>query len=158
MSSKLTAGDIAPDFTLKDSNDKNISLKDYAGKYIILYFYPKDDTPGCTTEAIDFTANLDFFTEKNALIFGVSADSVEKHCKFINKHALKVGLLSDEEKVVLESYDVWKKKKNFNKEYWGIVRSTFIIGPDQKIIKVWNSVSAKGHVEKVKDFLTKTIG
>ena len=149
MSPKLNIGDLAPEFCLKDSNDKEVCLKDFKGKYLILYFYPKDNTSGCTREAIDFTEYLDEIRKLGAEIVGVSPDSVKSHVKFITKHELKVPLLSDPEKKVLDAYGAWQLKKMYGREYMGVVRSTYLIGKDGKILHIWPKVKVKGHVEEV---------
>lgn len=145
----LKTGDMAPDFTLEDADGKLWRLSDTAGKWRVLYFYPKDNTSGCTTEALDFTSLLPDFTRVGAIVIGVSADSVSSHQKFIKKHGLEVSLLSDSEHQVLEAYGVWAKKKMAGREYMGIVRSTFLIGADGIIRKIWPKVSVKGHAAAV---------
>jgi len=145
----LKTGDMAPDFTLEDADGKLWRLSDTAGKWRVLYFYPKDNTSGCTTEALDFTSLLPDFTRVGAIVIGVSADSVSSHQKFIKKHGLEVSLLSDPEHQVLEAYGVWAKKKMAGREYMGIVRSTFLIGADGIIRKIWPKVSVKGHAAAV---------
>lgn len=139
----------APDFCLKNADEKDVCLNDFAGKWVVLYFYPKDNTPGCTTEAIEFTAKKAEFEKRNAVILGVSADSVKSHCNFRDKHNLGIELLSDPEKEVIRKYGVWQLKKQYGREYYGIVRSTFLIDPDGKIAAKWEKVKVKGHVEKV---------
>lgn len=152
----LKTGDTAPDFTLEDAEGKPWRLSDTAGKWRVLYFYPRDNTSGCTTEALDFTSLLPDFTKAGALVIGVSADSIASHQKFIKKHGLEVALLSDPDHKVLEAYGVWAKKKMAGREYMGIVRSTFLIGPDGVIKKVWPKVSVKGHAEAVLQALLQT--
>ena len=142
-------GQDAPDFSAKDQNGKITSLKDYQNRWLVLYFYPKDNTPGCTTEAKDFTAYTKEFDELGAGILGVSPDSEKSHCKFIDKHDLSVELLSDPEHQVIETYGAWRLKKFMGKEYMGVVRSTFLISPQGKIAQVWDKVRVKLHVEKV---------
>lgn len=115
----------------------------------MLYFYPKDDTPGCTIEAIDFTKFADEFRKSNAVILGVSPDTCESHQKFMQKYSLTITLLSNPEYNVLEKYGVWQLKKNYGKEYMGVVRTTYLINPDGKIVCVWEKVSAEGHAEDV---------
>jgi len=143
----------APDFTLPESNGKNVRLSDFKGKYVVLYFYPKDMTRGCTTEACDFRDAHDDFSDLNTVILGVSPDPVEKHQKFIDKHELPFYLLADEDKKVASDYGVWKLKKNFGKEYYGIERSTFIIDPEGNIQKAFRNVRVKGHVEEALEFI-----
>ncbi|MBN2135647.1 MAG: thioredoxin-dependent thiol peroxidase [Acidobacteria bacterium] len=150
---ELKKGDKAPGFTLPGENNKKVSLADYKGKWVIVYFYPKDNTPGCTVEAREFTKSVDDFSQLDAEIIGISADSPESHMKFTNKHDLKLTLLSDQDHKVMEDYGAWGIKKMYGKEYWGIIRSTFLIDPDGKIAEAWYSVKVKGHVEKVKEVL-----
>ncbi len=141
------------DFCLPNQDGIEICLRDLKGKWIILYFYPKDNTPGCTTEAKEFSELLDEFEKLGAIIIGISPDSVKKHCNFIEKHNLKITLLSDEEKKVLKAYGAWGIKKMYGKEYEGVIRSTFIINPDGEIVKEYKKVKAKGHASKVLDDL-----
>ena len=145
----------AKDFTLQASNGKDVSLSDYKGKAVILYFYPKDSTPGCTTEACDFRDNSQEIKEGNAEILGISLDSINSHEKFIEKNDLPFLLLSDPDHEVCEMYGVWQLKKNYGKEYMGIVRSTFLIDKDQNIVKEWRNVRVKNHVEEVTEELKK---
>jgi len=149
----LEIGTKAPDFCLKNQDETEICLRDLKGKWIVLYFYPKDNTPGCTTEACEFTEALPEFEEMDAVILGVSPDSPKKHRNFIEKKGLKITLLSDEEKEVLQAYDVWKLKKNYGREYMGVVRTTYIIDPEGNIAWGWTNVRVKGHVEAVKEKL-----
>ena len=149
----LKEGSKAPDFTLNDKDGKEVSLKDFKNHWIIVYFYPKADTPGCTIEALDFTANIDTFTDKQATILGISNDPEAKLGKFINKHNLKIILLSDPEHKVIENYGAWVMKQMYGKEYMGTQRSTFLINPNGQIEKIWNKVKVKGHVEEVKNLL-----
>ncbi|RJR17752.1 MAG: thioredoxin-dependent thiol peroxidase [Desulfobacteraceae bacterium] len=149
----LKRGDAAPDFTLEDAHGKLWRLSDNKGKWRVLYFYPKDNTSGCTAEAIDFTNLSKEFTDAGVVIAGVSADSPASHRKFIEKHGLGVTLLSDPEHRVLEQYGVWAKKKMAGREYMGIVRATFLIGPDGIIREVWPKVSVKGHASAVLEVL-----
>lgn len=139
----------APEFSLNDQDGKRHSLSDYAGKKVVLYFYPKDDTPGCTREATEFTELKDTFASHNTEIIGVSRDSVDKHKKFCDKHQLKITLLSDEEPFITEAYGVWQEKKNYGKTYMGIVRTTVLINEDGIINKIWEKVKVDGHVEDV---------
>lgn len=141
------------DFTLQNQSGEEISLSDYRGKYVILYFYPKDMTPGCTTQACDFRDNHEKFGELDAVILGVSPDPVEKHQKFIDKHDLPFELLADENHQVAEAFDVWKLKNNFGREYYGVERSTFIIDKEGKLLKEYRKVRVKGHVEEALEFL-----
>ncbi len=149
----LEIGRKAPDFCLPNQDEVEICLRDLSGKWVVLYFYPKDNTPGCTTEACDFTENLPDFEGLDAVILGVSPDSPKKHRNFIEKKNLKITLLSDEEKKVCELYGVWQLKKMCGKEYMGVVRTTFLISPDGKIAHIWNKVRVKGHVQAVKEKL-----
>lgn len=142
-------GQNAPDFTAKDQHDHVVSLADYSGRWLVLYFYPKDNTPGCTTEAKDFTAYAQDFQELRADILGVSPDSSQSHCKFIAKQDLSLKLLSDPDHQVIEAYGAWRLKKFMGKEYMGVVRSTFLIAPDRQIVQVWDKVRVKAHTEKV---------
>ena len=143
----------APEFCLPNQDETEICLRDLAGKWIILYFYPKDNTPGCTTEACDFTEAIEEFEDLDAVILGVSPDSPKKHRNFIEKKNLKITLLSDENKDVIKAYGAWGIKKMYGKEYEGVIRSTFIISPDGEIVAEWRNVRVKGHVEKVKQKL-----
>ncbi|UCC20343.1 MAG: thioredoxin-dependent thiol peroxidase [Promethearchaeota archaeon] len=151
----LEVGNDAPEFTLLDKDKKKVSLKDFSGKYIILYFYPKDNSPACTTEAIGFTGILPALQKLDAIVIGISPDSPESHAKFIEKKNLKVILLSDIDKKVVKSYGKWGLKKFRGKEYMGVIRSTFLIDPEGKIAYIWPKVSVKGHPEEVQQILTK---
>ncbi len=154
----LKVGDKAPAFCLPNQDEEEVCLRDLQGSWIVLYFYPKDNTPGCTTEACEFTAALPDFSGLGATILGVSPDSPRKHRNFIEKKELGITLLSDEEKEVCEAYGVWQLKKNYGREYMGVVRSTFIIDPDGEIAAVWEKVRVKGHVEAVKEKLAELQG
>ena len=138
-----------PQFCLPNQDGKNVCLKDFLGKWVIVYFYPKDDTPGCTIEAIDFTKKIKDFEKLGVKVLGISPDSKESHCKFADKHKLKVELLSDEDKKVIKQFGVWGKKKLYGKEYEGIIRSTFLISQEGKIAHEWKNVKVENHVEKV---------
>lgn len=139
----------APEFSLPKEDGEMISLKDFAGeKYVLLYFYPKDSTPGCTTQACDFRDAYADFSKLNAVVLGVSPDSGASHGKFIEKHGLPFSLLVDEEHIVAEKYGVGKLKKMFGKEYMGIERSTFLIDPTGTVVKEWRKVKVKGHIEE----------
>lgn len=140
----------APEFCLPNQDDTEICLRDLSGKWIVLYFYPKDATPGCTTEACEFTQAVTDFEGLNAVILGVSADSTKKHRNFIEKQNLGITLLSDESTQMIQEYGVWQLKKNYGKEYMGIVRTTIIIDPKGVVKAVWEKVKVKGHVEAVK--------
>ena len=143
----------APEFSLPDKDNKLVSLKDFKGKYVILYFYPKDNSPACTTEAIGFTGILPALQKLDAVVVGISPDSPESHAKFVEKKNLKVILLSDVEKKIIKKYGVWGKKKFRGKEYMGVIRSTFLINPEGKISHIWPKVSVKGHPEDVESVL-----
>ncbi|MFT8321367.1 MAG: thioredoxin-dependent thiol peroxidase [Bacillus sp. (in: firmicutes)] len=145
----LNIGETAPNFELPSNTGDHIKLSDFQGKYVVLYFYPKDMTPGCTTEACDFRDNHSEFENLDAVIIGISPDPVGKHEKFIQKHGLPFLLLADEDHKAAELYDVWKLKKNFGKEYMGIERSTFLIDKGGKLVKEWRKVKVAGHVEEV---------
>jgi thioredoxin-dependent peroxiredoxin len=144
----LKTGEKAPDFCLTGDRGQ-ICLKDLRGKWVILYFYPKDMTSGCTLEALEFTDLNNDFEKKGAVILGVSADSVESHAKFREKKNLKHRLLSDVDKSTLEAYDVWQTKKMYGKEFKGIIRSTYLIDKDGIIAYIWQKVSPGGHAEEV---------
>lgn len=145
----LEAGTKAPDFTLASTDGYSRSLSDFKGKTVVLYFYPKDMTPGCTMEACDFRDQNARFSELNATVLGISPDPVEKHLKFAEKHTLPFTLLADVDHMTAEAYGCWQLKKNFGKEYYGIVRSTFIIDKDGNIAKVYTKVKVAGHVDAV---------
>jgi peroxiredoxin Q/BCP len=149
----LEIGSVAPEFCKPNQDETEICLRDMSGKWVVLYFYPKDNTPGCTTEACDFTDAIVDFEGLNAVILGVSPDSPKKHRNFIEKHSLKITLLSDESKEMLEDYGVWQLKKMYGREYMGVVRTTYIISPDGDIVANWNKVKVKGHIEDVKNKL-----
>ena len=146
----VSEGMVAPDFSLKNEAGETVSLADFAGKkYVVLYFYPKDMTPGCTTQACDFRDAEKDFSELNAVILGVSADSEKQHTKFIEKHGLPFSLLVDEDHKVSEAYGVWVEKKMYGKEFMGIERSTFLIDPTGTVIKEWRKVKVPGHIQEV---------
>lgn len=153
----IVIGEKAPDFKLPASNGQVVSLADFKGKNVVLYFYPKDMTPGCTTEACDFRDQYENFSDVNAVILGVSPDPIEKHHKFIEKHSLPFLLLADVDNTLAEAYEVWKLKKNFGKEYMGIERSTFIIDREGKIAKEWRKVKVKGHVEEALQYIKENL-
>ncbi len=142
-------GTKAKNFTLPDQDGKTHALQGYLGKWVVLYFYPKDDTPGCTVEACSFRDNFPKFKRSKAVVLGVSVDAVKKHTKFATKYELPFTLLSDEEKVVVNLYGVWAKKKFMGREYMGILRTSFLIAPDGKIAKVYEDVQPDGHAEEV---------
>jgi len=146
---EIAEGALAPQIDLPRDGGGNMSLAELAGKTVVLYFYPKDDTSGCTTEALDFTALASEFAQAGAVIVGVSPDPVKAHDKFIAKHNLKVILASDEDKSVLEAYGVWKEKSMYGRTYMGVERSTFIIDGSGKIVRIWRKVKVKGHAQAV---------
>src|SRR5947209_14672024 len=145
----LTEGDRAPDFTLPADDGRKVSLKDFRGKKVVLYFYPKDDTPGCTKEACSFRDNLGRVTSKGAVVLGVSRDDAASHGKFRDKYHLNFPLLSDDEGKVTEAYGVWKKKNLYGREHFGIERTTFLIDEDGKIARIWPKVHVEGHTDEV---------
>lgn len=145
----LLEGKQAPEFSLRNEKGDIVSLADFANeKYVVLYFYPKDATPGCTTQACDFRDTYEDFSELNAVILGVSPDDEESHMKFIEKQGLPFSLLVDDDNTVAEKYDVWKLKKMFGREFMGIERSTFLIDPTGTVVKEWRKVRVKGHIEE----------
>jgi peroxiredoxin Q/BCP len=145
----ITIDEKAPEFCLPNQDDIEICLRDLKGKWIVLYFYPKDSTPGCTTEACEFTEAAPDFSELDAIIIGVSADSTKRHRNFIEKQELGITLLSDEDTSMMQTYGVWQLKKNYGKEYMGIVRTTLIINPEGVVKALWENVRVKEHVAKV---------
>lgn len=149
----LKVGDKAPAFTLRDDLGKKVSLKDFKGKRVVLYFYPKDLTPGCTVEACDFRDASALIKKKKAVVLGVSKDKVITHQKFKEKHELNFPLLSDEEGKVCQNYGVWQEKSLYGKKYMGIARTTFIIGPTGKVEHVFEKVKVKGHTKEVLELL-----
>ena len=149
MTKLITEGDKAPNFDLPVNGGESLSLSSLKGQNVVLYFYPKDDTPGCTTEAIGFSENKAAFEKAGARVIGVSKDTVAKHEKFIAKHDLKVTLVSDEEGAMLEDYSVWVEKKNYGRTYMGIERSTFLIDDSGVVRQIWRKVRVKGHVDAV---------
>ena len=145
----LKTGDPAPDFTLSTGDGQTVRLSDLRGRPVVLYFYPRDDTPGCTTEACSFRDLQPEFDKRDAAVFGVSADGLKSHQKFAHKYDLTFPLLSDPDHEVAEAYDSWGLKKFMGREYMGIRRNTFLIGPDGKIARVWEAVKPAGHPEEV---------
>lgn len=149
----IEVGKKAPDFALQNQDGETVRLSDYAGKRVVLYFYPKDMTPGCTNQACDFRDNYEQFKDLNTVILGVSPDPIERHQKFIDKHELPFPLLADTEQDVAKLYDVWKLKKMFGKEFYGIERSTFIIDEEGIVRKIWRKVRVKGHIDETIQFI-----
>lgn len=147
----IEKGEVAPQFDLPRDGGGNVSLAALAGKKVVLYFYPRDDTKGCTTQALDFTALSQDFEETGAIVVGLSPDPVAKHDKFIAKHSLGVILASDEKHAVLDAYGVWKEKSMYGRKFMGVERSTFLIGGDGKIARVWRKVKVAGHANAVLD-------
>ena len=145
----INEGDNAIHFKMPIDDENFVTLDSFPDNNIVLYFYPKDDTPGCTREAIDFTSHINTFNECKTKIIGVSADSISKHKKFIEKHKLEVILASDEDKKVCEDYGVWIEKSMYGKKFMGIERATILIDKNRKIRKIWRKVSVTGHVEEV---------
>ena len=149
MNQTLKIGNKAPNFNLPNQNGDSVRLNDFTGKWLLVYFYPRDDTPGCTVEAKDFTELKNDFEKNETVILGVSPDNEAKHCKFIDKHRLKIDLLADCEKSMLSDYGVWQEKSMYGKTYMGVVRTTYLIDPDGNIAEAWNKVKAKGHADAV---------
>lgn len=145
----LKTGDKAPAFSLESDSGDKVSLKDFKGQTVVLYFYPKDLTPGCTQESCDFRDWHPDFKRKKIAVLGVSKDSVESHQKFKDKHSLPFPLLSDKDGKACEAYGVWKEKSLYGRKFMGIERTTFVIGPDQKIARVYPKVKVKGHIEQI---------
>lgn len=145
----LKEGDLAPDFELPMSGGGTMHLKEESGSTIVLYFYPKDDTPGCTTEACNFRDNMELLNEAGALVYGISPDSVKAHDKFVEKYELPFPLLADEGAKVAMAYGVWKEKNMYGRKYMGIERTTFLINPDGTIGKIWRKVKPATHAEEV---------
>jgi thioredoxin-dependent peroxiredoxin len=146
---KLKEGDKAPDFTVETSGGGRLSLADFAGQNVILYFYPKDDTPGCTKEACAFRDAYDDFKKRGAVVFGVSTDPVKSHDKFVKKFKLPFTLLADVEKKIVDAYGVWGEKSFMGRKYMGTFRVTFLIGPDGRIKKIWPLVKPEEHAAEV---------
>lgn len=153
----VEVGGMAPLFCLPDSNRNEVCLKSYLGQWVILYFYPRDNTSGCTREAADFTNALSHLGELNAEVLGVSPNSPESHKTFAEKHGLKITLLSDEGHEVMEAYGVWAMKRMYGKEGYGVIRSTFLISPQGHIAHLWRSVKVKGHVDEVLKTLNRLV-
>ena len=154
----LEIGDTIPAFCLPNQDEEEICFRDIKGRWAVIYFYPKDNTPGCTTEACDFTEALPDFTALEAIVLGVSPDSPKKHRNFIEKKGLKITLLADEDKALCKSFGMWQLKKFMGREYMGVVRSTFLIAPDGTLAYKWEKVKVKGHVDEVKEKLIELRG
>jgi peroxiredoxin Q/BCP len=148
---KLRAGDPAPDFTATTQDGTRVSLSDFKGGHVILYFYPRDDTPGCTKEACGFRDEFPQFKAKGAVVLGVSVDPVKAHAKFVEKYKLPFTLLADEDKKIVEAYGVWGQKSFMGRNYMGTHRVTFLIGPEGKIKKIWPEVKPQEHAREVLD-------
>jgi len=144
----LDIGNQAPDFTLPNQDEETISLTDFAGKWLVLYFYPRDNTSGCTKEAQDFTELLDAFSQLNAAVIGISRDSAKSHRNFIAKHELRLTLLSDPDVAIHRAYGAWGMKKQYGKEREGVIRSTFIISPEGKIAALWRNVRVRSKTKR----------
>jgi peroxiredoxin Q/BCP len=156
--SQLEVGLPAPEFTLPDHNETELSLSELKGSWVVLYFYPRDDTPGCTVEACEFTEGITAFEQLNAVVLGCSPDTPEKHRKFIAKHDLRLRLLSDPDHSVMEAYGAWGEKNMYGRVSVGVIRSTLIIEPDGMIAHRWKRVKAKGHAAKVQERLEQLQG
>lgn len=149
----LKEGAKAPAFSVESDSGEKVSLKDFKGKTVVLYFYPKDDTPGCTQEACDFRDSLARLKKHDAVVLGISRDAVEKHQKFKKKHELPFPLLSDVDGSMCEAYGVWQEKTLYGRKFMGIVRTTVVVGPDGKVKKVYPKVKVRGHVDQIIDDL-----
>lgn len=146
---KLKFTQPAPDFILKNQDGQNVNLRQFRNQWVVLYFYPRDDTPGCTQEAKDFTELTAGFKKAHAVIVGVSKDDTDSHCSFVKKYSLGITLLSDPDHSVQEAYGVWQKKKFMGREFMGTVRMTFLIDPQGRIAHIWDNVKVNGHVAEV---------
>ncbi len=149
----IEAGDKAPAFTLEDGTGRKVKLSDHKGRFVVLYFYPKDNTPGCTQQACDFRDEHSALEEAGAVVLGVSPDSAASHQKFAAKHALPFPLLVDADHAVAEKYGAWGEKTLYGRKFMGIIRQTFLIGPTGKVVRVWPKVKVKGHVAEVLEAL-----
>ena len=156
--SKIGVGRAAPPFRLLDQDEKTVSLADFRGSWVVLYFYPRDDTPGCTTEACEFTEGIEAFRDLDAVVLGCSPDTPAKHRKFIEKHGLAVRLLSDQEHAVMEAYGAWGEKKMYGRPVTGVIRSTVLIDLNGKVAHHWPNVKAKGHAAQVQSRLEELAG
>jgi thioredoxin-dependent peroxiredoxin len=150
----LQEGDRAPKFTLKNDEGNDVSLSDFAGKTVVVYFYPKDNTPGCTKEACAFRDVYDDILSKGGVVLGISADSVKSHANFKSKFGLPFHLLSDPEKEVIQAFGAWGKKKNYGREYMGLIRSTFVVGPDGNVLKAYPKVKPADHAAEILELLS----
>jgi peroxiredoxin Q/BCP len=153
--STVKVGRKAPEFSLPDQDGKPVKLSGLAGRWVVLYFYPKDDTPGCTTEACEFTDGIKAFEGLDAVVLGCSADTPESHRKFIAKHGLKVALLSDADRSVMKTYGAWGSRSMYGRTSMGVIRSTVLIDPDGVVAHHWPNVKAAGHAEKVREKLSE---
>jgi len=147
--SKIMLNELAPDFSLKNQKGERRTLSDYRGQFVVLYFYPKDDTPGCTLQACSYRDNMAAFTSKNIKVFGISKDDEASHTKFLTKFNLNFELLADDQKEVINLYDVYKEKNMYGKKVMGVVRTTFVIDPQGKVIAIFDKVNPEEDVEKV---------
>jgi peroxiredoxin Q/BCP len=154
----IEVGEKAPAFTLKNQDDERVRLSDRKGEWIVLYFYPRDDTPGCTTEACDFTSSLKAFEALGATVLGCSPDTTESHRKFVKKYRLEVTLLSDADHKVMEKYGAWGEKNMYGRTVTGVIRSTVLIDPAGKVAHHWPKVKAQGHAEQVREKLAELKG
>ncbi|HEX7506673.1 MAG TPA: peroxiredoxin [Polyangia bacterium] len=154
---KIDVGKKAPAFLLQDDSGTKVSLSSLAGQWVVLYFYPKNDTPGCTVEACEFTSGLPKFDKLDAAVFGCSRDTPESHRKFIAKYKLKIKLLSDPDHEVMEKYGAWGEKNNYGKKTMGVIRSTVLIDPAGKVAHHWATVKAAGHAEQVREKLAELV-
>ncbi len=150
----IEPGKNAPAFTLKDQHGETHRLSDYEGQHVMLYFYPKDDTPGCTKESCDFQASLPTYKRRKAAVLGVSILDEKSKAKFAAKHGLTFPLLADADHAVAEKYGVWQEKSRYGRKYMGIARTTYLIGPDGKVVERWDNVKVDGHVDAVAEALT----
>lgn len=150
---KLELGQKAPEFSGLSQEGKTISLSDFIGQKIILYFYPKDNTPGCTTEAVNLNANIELLSKKGFVVIGVSPDSVQSHCNFIKKHNLSFNLIADTEKTILKQYGAWGEKKMYGRSYEGVLRTTFVINEQGSIAAIIEKVDTKNHTQQILDAL-----
>ena len=154
----LEIGEKAPDFAIPNQNGDIINLKSFEGKWSVIYFYPRDDTPGCTVEAKEFTDLNQKFEKQGCVVVGISPDNEAKHCKFIEKHELNIELLADTDKTMLADYGVWQEKSMYGKTYMGVVRTTYLINPNGSVAEAWTKVKAKGHAEAVFERLVELKG